>query len=169
VAVVTDKIKSVVDFLVKGFEPRETIFDEMGQDVEEDYPVEDNLALQPNYSYRPNNEKSNEIKLVSTPGFKGMEVKVVEPRSFEDAATIVQYLRDRKTIVLNLHLLDKEQSQRTIDFVCGAAHALDGKPQKVGDLVFVFTPSNVTLSVDVTANQNKFNDSLWRAPSTMIQ
>lgn len=164
-AVVTDKIKSVVDFLVKGFEPRETIFDEMAQEVDEDYPVQDNLAVQPSYSYEPTVEKTNELKVVNHPNFnKGYEVKVMEPRSFEDAATIVQHLRNRKTIVLNLHLLDKEQSQRTIDFVCGAAHALDGKPQKVGDLVFVFTPSNVTLSVDVTANQNKFNDSLWRAP-----
>ena len=162
-AVVTDKIKSVVDFLVKGFEPRETIFDEMAQEVEEDYPVEDNLALQP--QYQPINERSKELKVVNHPNFKGYEVKVIEPRSFEDATVIVQHLRDRKTIVLNLHLLDKEQSQRTIDFVCGAAYALDGKPQKVGDLVFVFTPSNVTLSVDVTTNQNKFNDSLWRAPS----
>jgi cell division inhibitor SepF len=169
VAVVKDKIKSVVDFLVKGFEPKETIFDDLRSDVDGDYeyPTQDNLALEPSYSYQEN--KTNDIKVVSHPGFKGMEVKVMEPRSFEDAATIVQYLRDRKTIVLNLHLLDKEQSQRTIDFVCGAAHALDGKPQKVGDLVFVFTPSNVTLSVDAIANQNKFNDSLWRAPSTMIQ
>ena len=166
-SIVTDKIKSVVDFLVKGFEPKETIFDEMALEAGEDYPVEDNLAIDPAYSYQPTNEKTNEIKVVSHPGFKGMEVKVMEPRSFEDAAVIVQHLRNRKTIVLNLHLLDKEQSQRTIDFVCGAAHALDGKPQKVGDLVFVFTPSNVTLSVDVA--QNKFNDSLWRAPSTMIQ
>lgn len=163
-AVVADKIKSVVDFLVKGFEPRETIFDEMAQEIEEDYPVQDNLALDPAYSYQPVADKTNELKVVNHPNFKGYEVKVMEPRSFEDAATIVQHLRNRKTIVLNLHLLDKEQSQRTIDFVCGAAHALDGKPQKVGDLVFVFTPSNVTLSVDVTANQNKFNDSLWRAP-----
>ena len=163
-AVVTDKIKSVVDFLVKGFEPRETIFDEMAQEIDEDYPVQDNLALDPAYSYQPTVDKTSELKVVNHPNFKGYEVKVMEPRSLEDAATIVQHLRNRKTIVLNLHLLDKEQSQRTIDFVCGAAHALDGKPQKVGDLVFVFTPSNVTLSVDVTANQNKFNDSLWRAP-----
>ena len=163
-AVVTDKIKSVVDFLVKGFEPRETIFDEMAQEIDEDYPVQDNLALDPAYSYQPTVDKTSELKVVNHPNFKGYEVKVMEPRSFEDAATIVQHPRNRKTIVLNLHLLDKEQSQRTIDFVCGAAHALDGKPQKVGDLVFVFTPSNVTLSVDVTANQNKFNDSLWRAP-----
>ena len=163
-AAVTDKIKSVVDFLVKGFEPRETIFDEMAQEVEEDYPVQDNLAIDPAYSYQPTMDRTNELKVVNHPSFKGYEVKVMEPRSFEDAATIVQHLRNRKTIVLNLHLLDKEQSQRTIDFVCGAAHALDGKPQKVGDLVFVFTPSNVTLSVDVSVNQNKFNDSLWKAP-----
>ena len=161
-AVVTDKIKSVVDFLVKGFEPRETIFDDMVQEVEDDYPVDDNLAIEPQYSYQSKNDRNNDLKIVNHPNFKGFEV--MEPRSFDDAAAIVQNLRNRKTIVLNLHLLDKEQSQRTIDFVCGAAHALDGKPQKVGDLVFVFTPSNVTLSVDVQANQNKFNDSLWRGP-----
>ncbi len=64
--------------------------------------------------------------------------------------------------MLNLHLLDKEQSQRTIDFVCGASQALNGSPKKVGDLVFVFAPSNVTLSADTNTQQSKFNDSLWR-------
>ena len=161
-AVVTDKIKSVVDFLVKGFEPRETIFDEMAEEMGDEYEVQDNLAIDPKYSYQA--DRTNDLKVVNHPNFRGYEVIVMEPRSFDDAANIVQYLKDRKTIVLNLHFLDKEQSQRTIDFVCGAAHALNGKPQKVGDLVFVFTPSNVTLSVELNANQNKFNDSLWRAP-----
>ncbi len=164
-AVVTDKIKSVVDFLVKGFEPRETIFDEMADEMnEEAYEVQDNLAIDPAYSFQPKQDKTNELKVINHPNFRGYEVMVMEPRSFDDAAQIVQHLKDRKTLVLNLHLLDKEQSQRTIDFVCGAAHALNSKPQKVGDLVFVFTPSNVTLSVDIKTNQNKFNDSLWRAP-----
>ena len=163
-AVVTDKIKSVVDFLVKGFEPRETIFDEMADEMNEEYPVQDNLAIDPAYSFQSKMEKSNDLKVVNHPNYRGYEVMVIEPRSFDDAAHIVQNLKDRKTVVLNLHLLDKEQSQRTIDFVCGAAHALCGNPQKVGDLVFVFTPSNVTLSVEVNANQNKFNDSLWRGP-----
>ena len=164
-AIVTDKIKSVVDFLVKGFEPRETIFDDMAEDdMEGGYEVQDNLAIDPAYSYQSKPEKNQELKVVTHPNYRGYEVRIMEPRSFDDAAQIVQHLKDRQTIVLNLHLLDKEQSQRTIDFVCGAAHALNGKPQKVGELVFVFTPSNVTLSVDVNANQNKFNDSLWRAP-----
>jgi len=167
VAAVTDKIKSVVDFFVKGFEPKdEDFWDEMDEDMEgeEGYEVDRNLAVDPAYSYQPKQEPTNDLKVVNHPNYKGYEVMVMEPRSFDDAAQIVQYLKERKTIVLNLHLLDKEQSQRTIDFVCGAAHALNGKPQKVGDLVFVFTPSNVTLSVDMNEVQNKFSDSLWRAP-----
>lgn len=163
-AVVTDKIRSVVDFLVKGFEPRETIFEEMAEEMGEEYAVQDNLALDPKYSYQSGTDRSSDLKVVNHPNFRGYEVMVMEPRSFDDSASIVQYLKDRKTIVLNLHLLDKDQSQRTIDFVCGAAHALNGTPQKVGDKVFVFTPSNVTLSVELNTNQNKFNDSLWRSP-----
>ena len=76
-AVVTDKIKSVVDFLVKGFEPRETIFDEMAQEVEEDYPVQDNLALQPEYSFQqPSIDRSNDIKVVSILTLKAMKLKL---------------------------------------------------------------------------------------------
>lgn len=113
-------------------------------------------------------EKRPESKVVGRERFNhvgGNEIMTIEPRSFEDAATIVQHLKDRKIVMLNLHLLDKEQSQRTIDFVCGAAHALNGTPKKVGD-VFVFAPSNVTLSQDVQPQQSKFNDSLW---STSLQ
>ena len=166
-AVVTEKIKSVLDTLLGGFRAEgEDDFEGIANEMYGDEYIEDGNAVRaPKYSYEPTVEKYNESKVTQFPRtIGGYEVMVMEPRSFDDAATIVQHLKDRKTIVLNLHLLDKEQSQRTIDFVCGAAHALNGKPQKVGDLVFVFTPSNVTLSVEMNAVQNKFNDSLWRAP-----
>lgn len=161
---VTERIKSIVGFLTQGFEQRDDIFEDMADEMEAEYGVEDNLALAPSYSYQTRNDRQNDLKVVAHPSYKGYEVMVVEPRSFGEAGQIVQNLKDKKTIVLNLHLLDKEQSQRTIDFVCGAAHALNGKPQKVGDMVFVFTPSNVTLSVDAAANTNKFRDSLWNQP-----
>ena len=166
-AVVTDKIKSVVDFLVKGFEPSESPFDDMVDEMNGEYEIQNNLAMEPQYSY----EKKEDRKVAQFPSpNRGHEIVFIEPRSFDDAATIAQDLKDRKTIVLNLRLLDKEQSQRTIDFICGAAHALNGKPQKVDDKVFVFTPSNVTWSVDMSATtQNKFDDSLWRAPMNSLQ
>lgn len=163
---VTEKIKSMVDILVRGFDQRENVFEEMGNDVDDyvEYPTQNNLALEPNYSYREKNDRNEGLKVVPHSGYKSHEVMIMEPRSFKDSAQVVQHLMERKTVVLNLHLLDKEQSQRTIDFVCGAAHALSGKPQKVGDLVFVFTPSNVTLSFEAQQIDAKFNDSLWRAP-----
>ena len=161
---VSERIQRLVGFLTSGFENREDVFEDMAEELEMDYPVENNLALAPAYSYRNDKNDRNDLKVVAHPNYKGYEVMVVEPRSFGEAGQIVPNLKDRKTIILNLHLLDKEQSQRTIDFVCGAAHALSGKPQKVGDMVFVFTPSNIVLSVDNTANTNKFRDSLWNQP-----
>lgn len=161
---VSEKIKSLVGFLTQGFEQRDDVFEDMAEEMEMDYPVQDNLALAPSYSSSSYRNERNDLKVVAHPNYRGYEVMVIEPRSFGEAGQIVQNLKEKKTIVLNLHLLDKEQSQRTIDFVCGAAHALNGKPQKVGDMVFVFTPSNVTLSVDSAANTNKFRDSLWNQP-----
>lgn len=163
-AAVGDMIKSAFDFCVRGFEPKdddiEGILDEGIDD--EGYMVEDNLALAPDYSYQPREERTSSLKVVNHPNYKGYEVIVMEPRSFDDAGQIVQNLKENKTIVLNLHLLDKIQCQRTIDFVCGAAHALDGNPQKVGDLVFVFTPKNVTLSVDMNEVQNRYSDAFMK-------
>lgn len=161
---VSERIKHWVGFLTSGFEQRDDVFEDMAEELEMEYPTESNLALAPAYTSNYRNSERNDLKVVNHPSYKGYEVMVVEPRSFGEAGQIVMSLKERKTIVLNLHLLDKEQSQRTIDFVCGAAHALNGKPQKVGDMVFVFTPSNVTLSVDSTANTNKFRDSLWNQP-----
>ena len=168
-AAITDSFRKVVDFVMDGFRGENPFVDMNDSDeYEDDYEyVEEGSALrQVAPSYAPVIEKQNEAKVLSHPSMNrgGNEVVVVEPRSFDDAATIVQHLKDRKIVMINLHLLDKEQSQRTIDFVCGASQALNGNPKKVGDLVFVFAPSNVTLSADTVPQQSKFNDSLWRSP-----
>ena len=157
---VSDKIKSIVGFLTSGFESRDDIFDDMANEIE-DYPVNDNLALEPMYSSAP--IKSQAPNVVSHPGFKGYEVLVCEPRSYDECVQIVKHLKEKKTIILNVHLLDKEQSMRIVDFLCGATHALSGNQQKIGDAVFIFTPSNVTLNAE--SQKSKFiRDALWNQP-----
>ena len=161
---ITEKIKGIVDFLTQGLEQRDDVFEDMMDEAGDEYETDDNLALAPSYQQSPFTQRNDkaDLKVVAHPNMRGSEVMIIEPRSFGEAGQIVQNLKDRKTIVLNLHLLDKEQSQRTIDFVCGASQALNGNPKKVGDLVFVFAPSNVTLSADTNPQQSKFDDSLWR-------
>ena len=161
---IADKFRKVVDFVMDGFRDDGDVFDDVNSD-EYYYDEELDGSAVKAVDYEPAVERKQEQKVVSHPNFNrnGNEVIVIEPRSFDDAANIVQHLKDRKIVMLNLHLLDNSQSQRTIDFVCGASQALNGKPQKVGDGVFVFAPHHVALSADLTvAEQNKFNDSLWR-------
>ena len=96
--------------------------------------------------------------------YKASEVNIIEPRSFSESAQIVKKLKENKTVILHLDLLDKEQSQRTIDFVCGASHALSGAVQKISDTVVVFAPNTVALSSESAALTSKFTESLWNKP-----
>ena len=168
-AAIIDGFKKFANYVVEGI-GGEGPFDVLNNEEDDygdgyDYGYEDgNAVTKPEPMYTV---EKPETKVVGHERFNrgGNDIITIEPRSFDDAATIVQHIKDRKIVMLNLHLLDKEQSQRTIDFVCGASHALNGNQKKVGD-VFVFAPSNVTLSQDIQPQQSKFNDSLW---STTLQ
>ena len=88
------------------------------------------------------------------------EVVVIEPRSFDEALEIVEELRCRRSVVLNLQYLDTDQSQRVVDFLSGATHALDGHQQRVGQGVFIFAPNNFTLSTE-SNEARALKDAFW--------
>lgn len=93
------------------------------------------------------------------------EMLIVEPKSFDEALDIVESLRSRKAIIINLKGLEQEQAQRLIDFVAGATHALDGNQERVGEGIFLFSPSNVVIN-SLGADQPWLNrdarDLFWR-------
>ena len=68
------------------------------------------------------------------------EVIVMEPRSFEEMPQAIQALRERKSVVLNLTMMDPDQAQRAVDFVAGGTYAIDGHQERVGESIFLFTP-----------------------------
>ena len=88
------------------------------------------------------------------------EVVVIEPRSFDEALDIVEELRCRRSVVLNLQYLDSDQSQRVVDFLSGATHALDGHQQRVGQGVFVFAPNNFTINTE-SNEARALKDAFW--------
>ena len=147
----SEGLKGFVNFFTKSFNDGsdEDVFTTFGDDMDGfGGEIDGNVALDAMYGTRVKPERSfeRESKVISHPNtYKSGEVSVIEPRSFSESAQIVKKLIDKKTVVLHLDLLDKEQSQRTIDFVCGAAHALNGTAQKISDMVFIFTPNNVSL------------------------
>ena len=94
-----------------------------------------------------NNKSSN---VVGMPGISNSssEVSLMEPRSFDEMPQAIQALRERKTVILNLTMMDPDQAQRAVDFVAGGTYAIDGHQERVGESIFLFAPScvNVTSS-----------------------
>lgn len=163
---VSDKIKSIVNFLTSPFDSgrEEDIFDDMTQEFQADYPIDRNVALEPAFKSMHTPKMSHERNLKVVPMTnKGYEVVVFEPRAYNESITIVEALKERKTVILNLQLLDREQSQRIVDFLCGCTHALDGNQRKIGEFVFIFTPNNISLSQEVM-NSKMSRDALWSQP-----
>jgi cell division inhibitor SepF len=99
----------------------------------------DNVAPEP---------KSTMGNVINMPGaINGIsEVLVLEPRTFEEMPQAIQALRERKSVVLNLTIMDPDQAQRAVDFVAGGTYALDGHQERIGESIFLFTPSCVQVS-----------------------
>ena len=107
------------------------------------------------------------------------EVIVMEPRTFEEMPQAIQALLDRKSVVLNLTMLDPDQAQRAVDFVAGGTYAINGHQERVGESIFLFTPicvqvttqsGGVTEAVQVQARVGRSTTSTpsWTPESTRI-
>lgn len=75
-----------------------------------------------------------------------LKVLVVEPRSFEEVQTIVDQMRSRRPVILNLESLDKDLAQKILNFLNGAIYALGGETQRVSGGIFFFAPQGVDIS-----------------------
>lgn len=139
-------------------------FDELwGKEEQETNPssrlLEHSIKKTSTISYSPNFREN--INVIEHPTLTAQsEVMVVEPRAFDEVIDIVEELRCRKSVVLNLQYLDSEQSQRVVDFLSGATHALDGHQQRVGQGVFIFVPSNFVLNTE-SQEARALKDAFW--------
>ena len=77
------------------------------------------------------------------------QMVLFEPRSFEECEEIARHLKSRRAAVVNLHRLQKEYAQRTIDFLTGVVYALDGSIQKIGHNVILCAPKNVAVDGEI--------------------
>ena len=107
-------------------------------------------------------------KVVGMPGISSTssEVNLIEPRSFDEMPQAIQALRERKTIILNLTMMDPDQAQRAVDFVAGGTYAIDGHQERIGESIFLFAPScvSVTSSFQEEASpSNKTNQSSYES------
>ena len=101
------------------------------------------------------------ISVASTNAFK---LVLIEPKSFDECPKLVDGLKGRRPIIINLEKIETETAKKIFDFLSGATYALNGSVQKVANNIFIFAPENV----DIAANQEERgfdfggNRSPWR-------
>ena len=92
---------------------------------------------------------SGRNKVVNIHTTTQLQVVLVKPERFENAAEIADHLRDKRTVVLNLESTNKEIARRLIDFLSGVAYANEGKIKKVANSTYIITPYNVDILGDL--------------------
>jgi FtsZ-interacting cell division protein YlmF len=73
-------------------------------------------------------------------------VLVITPRRLQDAATVLQAVRQNASVVVNSSWLEDASGQRLIDFVCGGLEAMGGSAHRIAEEVFLFTPAHAAVN-----------------------
>ncbi len=136
--------------------------------------VLDFLGLEPNgeeeYEDEVNNNYENEVenedeveergffkrnKVVSMPQVQQVKMVITQPTSFDQSEEICGYLKEKKSVIINLEYVNKDVARRIIDFVAGAVNALDGHMQKISNAIFLVAPVNYDIASDLAREELK--------------
>lgn len=109
-------------------------------------------------SYQESGTRRN--KVVSMSATTQFKVVVIKPADFNDAKEIADHLKERKPVVVNLELLEKDVAHKIFDFLSGAIYVLDGGIQRISANIYLIAPYNVTILGDFK-NELKNNTFLW--------
>ena len=92
--------------------------------------------------------KSPVLNLHTGSGNKNMRLVIVKPQEYAEAQAIVEHIKNKKPVLVNLEETEPEQAKRIIDFLSGATYAVDGNMQKVSQQIFVFAPPQVEVNAE---------------------
>ena len=109
---------------------------------EEDDEEEAVEELQPVVG-QPTRFRPNVVELQSA---KNMKLVVLGPTTYDDVQAIVDHLRAKRPVVVNLEGAEHRVRVRILDFLSGAAYALGGRNQRVSEFIFVLAPANVDVN-----------------------
>ena len=88
-------------------------------------------------------------KVVNIRAATQLQVVLVKPERFEDASSIADHLREKRTVVLNLESTNGDIARRLLDFLAGVSYANEGKIKKVAISTYIITPYNVDILGDL--------------------
>lgn len=94
-------------------------------------------------------------KVVAMPQVQQVKMVISQPTTFEQAATICDLLKQKKSVIVNLEYVNKDVARRIIDVVSGAVHALNGHMQKISNSIVLIAPFNYDIENEIARDEIK--------------
>lgn len=137
--------------------------DTADQDTYEDEDVYGYENEDEEEGYQEDNKKQffggrkNNNKVVAMPQSQTNAIKMVisQPTTFEQSDEICSFLKEKKSVIINLEYVNKDVARRIVDFVSGGVYALDGYIQKVSNSIFLIAPANYDIESDLAREELK--------------
>lgn len=145
----TDEFDEEYDEVADAYEEEE----DFEEEIDEEQPKKTVLSFRRKKKEKeeePDPEES-ESRVIPFHGRQeeGESVKVIKPQEFNEAQIVADFLKEGKTIVVNLEGIEISQAQRIIDFIGGASFAVDGSLKAISNNIFIVAPGNIEVSGDL--------------------
>lgn len=85
---------------------------------------------------------------------------ITEPSCYDSVKEIGEYVKSKKSVIINLENVSKEEARRILDFLSGAAFMIDGTIQKVSNLIYLMTPRNVEIQDETKKGEYDSNQKM---------
>ncbi|MBQ7060336.1 MAG: cell division protein SepF [Clostridia bacterium] len=89
--------------------------------------------------------RSQTNNIVNLPSGVTGKMIVYRPVNHEDTRNIIDNLRNRKPVIVNMEQIEAATAQRILDFLSGASYAVGGKLYKVSTRIFIVAPANIDI------------------------
>ncbi len=97
----------------------------------------------------------NRNKVVDMPQSNQVKMVISQPTTFEQSEEICQYLKERKSCIVNLEYVNKDVARRVVDFISGGVYALNGHIQKISNSIFLIAPANYDIDNEMGREEVK--------------
>ncbi|OHW62623.1 cell division protein SepF [Andreesenia angusta] len=111
------------------------------EEVEYEYEEEQYETLES--APKQTETKNNKVVSIHTHTNANTKVMIYEPKAYNEVTTIIEELKNRKLIVINMLGLEGEVKGNVFHCLSGAIYAMEGNMQKVAKDIFVLAPNNV--------------------------
>ena len=101
------------------------------------------------------NRKNNKVVNMQQGQPNAIKMVISQPTTFEQSDEICSFLKERKSVIVNLEYVNKDVARRIVDFISGGVYALDGYIQKVSNSIFLVAPSNYEITNEMAREEMK--------------